>query len=153
MRDQWAGDGLNVANAEHAHSTLAVATAIATTQYEQLGGATLLELGPFDQEREAEKDVEAGELLARRPTTTNDIRVLFAAASAAFARNPEAYRNRSVGSDVLNAARRIREPGVRWRGGREPDAAGAAADPGEGSTVRALYELLVREFAAEPQGR
>jgi hypothetical protein len=142
VRGQWEAEGLVVPD-DVCTRAAAVTTAVATSCYPQLGGR-LLDVVSFDRAKETRKELEATELLAHRPTTTKDVRVLLSAAAAAFARDPELYRRVDVGGRVLESARAIREPGVRWRAGHLGD------DDDDGATSRlaeaeVIYDLLTRE--------
>jgi hypothetical protein len=149
LRERWAAEGFTIPEVEQATAT-AVATAVATTRYGQIG-VRVVDLEPFTAYEERIKDEESVELLARRETATRDPRVLLAAASAAFALEPEGYRQKQVGESVLDAAHRIREPGVRWRVGHrstaQPSRAATPERPQASAAndeVEAIYELLMQ---------
>lgn len=145
LRTRWGAEGLEITEEERQLGQ-AVAAAIGTTPYPVIG-RRLVDLGAFKAAHETSKDEQSVELLARRPTTTKDPRVLFAAAGAAFVQSPENYRTREVGAHVLKAAHAIREPGVRWRvghaGGEPPRAVstGRAANAYGGN---AIYDILTQ---------
>jgi len=113
LRQRWAAEGLNVPASAEAD---AVAAGMTRTHFDGLGGRLLDVLG-FGAHKETRTTGEATELLAHRPVKTKDVRVLFAAAAVAFAENPRRYHEVGVGPAVLERARAIREPGVRWRSG------------------------------------
>jgi hypothetical protein len=146
LRGRWAHEGLELSDEER-HRGRDIASAIATAPY-QVIGKRLVDLDVFGAADEMSKDEQADELLAKRPTTTTDPRVLFAAASTAFTQAPDTYREREVGTSVLAAAHDIREPGVRWRVGHDSSAPGAAGQRAGQQTSEqqssAIYDLLDR---------
>jgi hypothetical protein len=150
LRQRWSEEGLEITEEER-QLGLAVATAIATTPYQVLG-KRLVDLGAFTAAQELRKDQEKDELMAGREVSTRDPRVLFAAASSAFTHSPEGYRAMQIGASVLEAAKKIREPGVRWRVGHDAGAKHDEVQAGDaggktpaGERARAIYELLTQE--------
>ncbi len=141
LRDRWAREGLDLADGETAFAAAEVGRALAAASYTGLGDQALRDVVAFGPRREEVAAADAADLRAGRPARTRDIRVLMAAAGAAFAEEPHAYLTAGVAAAVLGRAQQIREPGVRWRGGTPP------SDPDDAAQVGAtlageLYELL-----------
>lgn len=142
LRTNWAAEGLHIPT-DAAATAASVAKTMATTQFTNLG-ASLVKLEAFTGGLELQKDEDATELLALRSSRTRDVRVLLAAAATAFVSNPETYRKRKVGNSVLEAARSIREPGVRgsFAGASADEPAPPAALDAEPDT---LFDFLMRD--------
>ena len=153
LRKRWADEGLDIDSARANPAVAKVAVAVATTPYASLG-ARLVDLDAFNTTKERATEEEAAELLAHRETQARDVRVLLAAAGAAFAKEPEKYRTMDVGAQVLEAAAQIRDPGVRWAGGedappadvaqRAMPARAAVAGLGPDDEAQAIYARLMR---------
>jgi hypothetical protein len=82
-----------------------------------------------------------GELLAGWDPATRDIRTLLADAALAFAADPERYAASEVQRRVLERARLIQQPGVRFRGGGETADLDAIAAR-DTAAAQGLFDLL-----------
>ena len=113
LRAEWGAVYRSHAMGDYEADIEAVVKAIITKPFAAFGGDPLPKVISFDGEDHNAAETDALRIIDGRTPQTNNVRILFAAASLAFRLNPETYNQMNVHKLVLDTASSIREGGVR----------------------------------------
>ena len=149
LRKDWTAVGAGRPTPGIDRDVEAVVDAILGVRFPHLGDASLEAAISFGSSHRCQAVEDGQRLLSHHDPRSEDVRVLVAAASHAFRKDPPAFRSKHVSAAVLDRAVAMRASGTRVRRGTAEPSAAALAES-DRAAGRRLFDLMAEGRAGRP---